>query len=284
MKRFNLLLTAAALLFLTQSCQQNSFKKTETGLNYRIIDDQDGEKIRLGDIVQLHLAYYTDKDSLLYDSRAIGDSFILKIQTPTFVGGIEEGLQLLSKGDSAEFLLPGDSIFRKTFQQPMPAFLAKGSLLKFRVRIKSILSEQEFLEKQKKDYAKQQREQLQIIEKYLIENSIQAQPVSQGIYFILFKEGNGKVPVMGDSVQVQYTGKTLKGRVFDSSGKGGKYLQYRIGNGNYLEAWERAITSMKEGSLARLVLTSDNAFGKSTSAPVPPDTPVVFDIELIKVY
>jgi FKBP-type peptidyl-prolyl cis-trans isomerase len=41
---------------------------------------------------------------------------------------------------------------------------------------------------------------------------------------------------------------------------------------------------MKEGSIARLVLTSDNAFKKSTNAPVPPDTPVVFDIELLRIY
>ena len=40
---------------------------------------------------------------------------------------------------------------------------------------------------------------------------------------------------------------------------------------------------MKEGTVARLILTSKHAYGNIGLGPVPPDTPVVFDIELLRV-
>lgn len=276
-------LSAAGLIFLVAACNSGGYSTNEHGLQYRIIRSESNRKLQLNDIVRMNLTYSTMKDSLLYDSRVIGDSFILKVNPPSFIGGFEEGLLLLGEGDSAEFLLPADSVFRNLFQQPRPAYIAAGSMLKFRVGVKDVLDKNELAEMQRKDYARQQMLQVKAIERYFTENSISAPPSSPGVYFIMLKEGSGRIPQNGDSVEVKYTGKTLAGSIFDSSSKAGRNLFYRVGTGNYLKAWEQAITSMKEGSYARLILTSDNAFKKSTAAPVPPDTPVIFDIELIRI-
>jgi len=280
----NRLLLGSLLLLAASSCKRESYSTNENGLKYRIIRKEDKKQIQLNDIVQLNLTYSDMRDSVLYDSRVIGDSFILKVSTPSFVGGFEEGLLLLGEGDSAEFLLSADSVFQKQFQQPRPPYIALGAMLKFKVGIRKVMSEKEFSEKIRREYAEQQQDQIRAIEGYLVQNSITAQPSSPGVYFIILKEGSGRIPVYGDSVELKYSGKTLNGRIFDSSNKAGKNLTYKIGSGGYLEAWERAITTMKTGTLARLILTSDNAFRKSTKAPVPPDTPVVFDIELLRIY
>lgn len=276
------LLLFISLLWI--SCNNTGYKTSEQGLQYRMIREKSGPKIRQGNIVQLNLAYFTMADSLLYDSKVIGDSFIIKVASPVFKGGFEDALMLMGEGDSAEFLLPSDSVFQRMFHKPMPPALEQGSLMKFRVGVNKVLTETEYAEKIRKEYARQQKLQLEAIEQYLAANNFKIKPVAPGIYFVVMQEGKGRIPAYGDSVEVRYTGKTLEGKVFDSSSKAGENLRYRIGKGGLIDAWERAVTSMKTGSMARLILTSDQAFGKASNGPVPPDTPVIFDIELIRIY
>jgi FKBP-type peptidyl-prolyl cis-trans isomerase len=272
------------MLALFSACGTGNYKSTKTGLQYRIIRDAKGKKAQLHDVLQLNLSYHLPDDSVLYDSEVLGDSFLLKITEPSFPGSIEEGLLMLGEGDSAEFLLPADSVYKRLFRQRMPAFIQPGTLLTFRVGVVNVMDETAFQRRMQKERSEGFLREQKEIEKYLQENNLNISAVSPGIWFIMLQEGKGKRPATGDSVEVKYTGRLLNGKIFDSSSKAGRNLRYRIGNGNYLKAWEQAIMSMPEGSMSRLILSSDQAFGRSASAPVPPGSPVIFDIELIKVF
>ena len=273
------------LIFMSfVSCNKDGYKTTESGLKYRIIRNTPGKNAQKDEVVQLNLSYHLPDDSVLYDSRVLGDSFVLKITAPSFSGSIEEGLMLLGEGDSAEFLLPADSVYTKLFKQRVPGFIPSGTILKFRVGVVKVFDEAAFKRRIREESAKAYEQEAKAIEAYLQENKLQIQPVQPGIWFMLLKEGKGKIPVTGDSVEVKYTGRLLSGKIFDSSAKAGRNLRYRTGSGNFLKAWDQAITSMPEGSTARLVLSSANAFGRSTAAPVPPGSPVVFDIELVRIF
>lgn len=272
------------MIGLFASCKKkDEYLVTANGLKYRFIEKKNGRHPHSGELMRMHLKYRDTKDKVLYDSQVMGENFILQLTAPTFVGGIEEGFAMMGEGDSAIFLVPADSIFDKTFRQVLPPSVNKGDMLKFEVRMLTIMNADEY-RKETSEVKKEVSEMEDLnINVYLAENELNVTPAKPGVYFIVMKEGKGNKPVKGDSVEVRYTGSFLNGEVFDGSKKAGENLRYVLGDGLRLDAWEQAISSMKEGAVCRLILSSENAFGKDGFGPVPPSTPVVYDIELVRV-
>jgi hypothetical protein len=87
-------------------------------------------------------------DSVLQDTRKDGQPGKGMVQAPqaapgAFKGTFENGLRLLSIGDSATILVPIDSL-AKTVQAPLPPFLKPGTDLKYTVKILKVQSKAEF--------------------------------------------------------------------------------------------------------------------------------------------
>lgn len=272
------------VVLLLSSCSSDGFKVTETGLKYKIIEKKNGIRPVTGQMLRMHLRYIDKTGKELYNSAVLGDAFVLELTDPTFVGGLEEGFAMLGEGDSAVFMVPADSVFEKTFQQPIPARIEKGDWLRFEVRLKKVLTKGEYASQLQKDKAEKVEKDKTQLERYLAEQNISVQPSRPGVYFVVFKPGTGDTPVVGDSLEIRYTGRFLSGEVFDGSSKIGGTLKFRLQKGKYLRAWEEALCSMREGGMTRLVLSSDQAYGEQGLGPVPPDTPVIFDIELIRIF
>lgn len=274
--------TLSVVLMILIACNRKSeYSKTSSGLQYRFIENKNGKSAKIGDYMRMHLLYKNERDSVLYDSKVIGDAFVLQLTQPGFIGGLEEGFAMMSEGDSAHFIVSADSMFEKTFRQKLPAVLKKGEKLKFEIRMKKLMNETEF---NGKPVSESIKEELSLIKRYLEDNQTDVAPVREGIYYIQLKEGKGSLIQPGDSVEIKYTGRFLDGQVFDGSQMaGGSALRYRVGDGRRLLAWEQAVTSMKAGGISRLVLSSSNAYGASGAGPIPPNTPVIYDIEVIRV-
>lgn len=265
------------------SCKRDGFSITPSGLRYEIVEDKNGRKPVLGDMLRMHLLYKDKEGKVIYNSAIMGEAFILELTAPTFVGGLEEGFAMLSEGDSAIFLVNADSVFDKTFKQKLPANIASSDLLRFEVRLKKVMSAEEYRKESTHTSEYNNVDELRQIELYMGDNEISVPPVKPGVYFIVFKEGTGEKPKSGDKVEIKYTGSFLNGEMFDASGKSGENLKYTLGDGTHLIAWEEAISSMRPGGVARLILSSSNAYGTAGLDPIPSNTPVFFDIELISV-
>lgn len=271
--------------FLAYSCKEKKDigNTTPNGLKYRFIEKGDGRKPRLGDIMRMHLVYRDPKGKVLYDSKELGDAFVLQLTPPTFSGGLEEGFALMGEGDSAVFTVSADSVFDKMFRQVMPPSVQKGDFLSFEVRMKQVLRQDEFENEKKLTGTKRKSEEDTKIDLFLLQNNIEAKTVEEGVWFVALRAGKGRKPSPGDSVYVNYTGSFLDGTSFDGTGGTIPPLGYVLGDGGHLEAWEKSISGMSEGGLVRLVLRSDKAYGEAGFGPVPPNTPVSYDIELLKV-
>ncbi len=266
------------------SCtKKEAFSTTKSGLQYSIVESKGGKKPAIGDVLKMHMIYKTQRDSLLYDSKIIGDSFMIQLGAPSFIGGLEEGFAMLGEGDSAIFRVPADSVYQKLFKQAKPEGLAADEQLKFFIRLDKVLSQKEFNENNQRIQSEWDRkEDLQIIA-YLKKNNLVTSPVADGVYLIPFEMGKGKTPKKGDSVEVKYIGKFLSGEVFDDSEKAKTNLTYRLGDGSRMPVWEKTIASMKEGSFYRLILASRNAFKNRQYGPIPPNSTIIYDIRLVKV-
>ena len=65
----------------------------------------------------------------------------------------------------------------------------------------------------------------------------------------------------GDKIQVEYEGKFEDGTVFDASEKHGKPLEFKVGSGNVLKAFEEATIGMNEGEEKEITLPPKEAYG-----------------------
>lgn len=105
--------------------------------------------------------------------------------------------------------------------------------------------------------------------------------------------GKGKTAEIGHKVTVNYTGwffkplaRNQRGRKFDSSLDAGRTpLDFQLGAGQVIKGWEQGVAGMKVGGKRTLIIPSHLAYGKrgAPGGSIPPDTDLIFDVELLGV-
>jgi len=132
-----------------------------------------------------------------------------------------------------------------------------------------------------KKYEKQEEED---IDAYLSNNSDLAFELKpSGLYYYDVQEGTGIMPAKSDTVYLFYTGKFLDGSVFDSNVADKDTLILPIGEGWLISGFDEGIQYMKAGGKAMLLIPSDLAYGSVGRGPIGGYTPLLFDVELLKV-
>ncbi len=105
-----------------------------------------------------------------------------------------------------------------------------------------------------------------------------------GLRYQIIQEGNGKQATKGAMVSVHYKGQLLDGTVFDSSYKRKQPIDFKIGVGQVISGWDEGIQLLKVGDKARMVIPSNLAYGsQGAGGVIPPDAPLIFDVELVDV-
>lgn len=97
----------------------------------------------------------------------------------------------------------------------------------------------------------------------------------------ILKEGQGD-PVKNTSiVRVHYTGWLTDSTRFDSSRDRGEPLQFTLGAGMVIAGWDKGILGMKTGEIRRLVVPATLGYGDKAVGPIPANSTLVFEVELI---
>lgn len=140
------------------------------------------------------------------------------------------------------------------------------------------------------------------IENYLDTTSIvnvKEYSKEEAAYYVIWQElSNSKDSVfVGDTVKIHYTGKLLlTGEVFDTSieavakasglyNSNYKYLPltYPAGNPNILYAFDFGISLMESGDKATIILPSEMGYGRQGQDRIPPNAPLIFQVELLEI-
>lgn len=95
--------------------------------------------------------------------------------------------------------------------------------------------------------------------------------------------GTGEEAVAGNVITVHYTGTLTDGTKFDSSVDRGQPFRFVLGAGQVIQGWEQGFAGMKVGGKRKLVIPSDMAYGDRGQGPIPPNSTLLFDVELIAV-
>lgn len=105
------------------------------------------------------------------------------------------------------------------------------------------------------------------------------------------KAGSGDAAKKGQTVIVHYTGwlfepesENNKGRKFDSSLDRNQPFSFRLGSGMVIQGWDQGVEGMKIGEQRQLVIPPKLAYGeRGVGQVIPPNSTLVFDIELIEI-
>lgn len=102
-----------------------------------------------------------------------------------------------------------------------------------------------------------------------------------GLKYQVLKHGDGKVfPKPTDKVTVHYHGTLLDGTVFDSSVKRGKPATF--GLNQVIPGWTEGLQLMKQGDKFKFEIPAKLAYGERSPSPaIPPNSTLVFEVELL---
>lgn len=104
-----------------------------------------------------------------------------------------------------------------------------------------------------------------------------------GLQYVDLVEGTGATPRSGQTVQVHYTGTLEDGTQFDSSRDSGRPFSFRLGAGQVIRGWDEGIATMRVGGRRQLIIPPNLGYGSRGVGPIPPNSTLVFDVELLRI-
>lgn len=102
-----------------------------------------------------------------------------------------------------------------------------------------------------------------------------------GVQYKVIKEGTGAMPADTSMVTVHYEGRTIDGKVFDSSYKRNKPIELRCNQ--TIKGWTDALVHMPAGSVWEVYIPQELAYGEREQVDIKPFSVLIFKIELISV-
>ena len=95
--------------------------------------------------------------------------------------------------------------------------------------------------------------------------------------------GKGAEVKVGDSISVHYVGTLKDGSKFDDSYVRGEPFTFKVGDGKVIKGWDEGLVGMQVGGERILVVPPDMAYGNRQVGPIPPNSPLIFKVELISI-
>jgi len=102
-----------------------------------------------------------------------------------------------------------------------------------------------------------------------------------GLQYEILASGSGATPGPTDTVSAHYHGTFEDGKVFDSSVDRGEPIDLPVDG--VIAGWTEALQLMKEGDKWRLIVPPELGYGSNGVGPIPGNTTLVFEVELLVV-
>jgi FKBP-type peptidyl-prolyl cis-trans isomerase FkpA len=293
MKKTTLLLSALSVLLLASACKNSGFKKTKSGLLYKIIADGKGPVVKRGDIIKIQFVHKL-RDSVLASSYE-QMPFYAKVDSVGPVYDPQEIFTMLRKGDSAVVIRLADSLSKK--QGMLPEFIKPKDKLVLSFRVVEIFTADSIAQKdqmtemqlaqerQKKKQETLKGPKVKEIEDYLAKNNIKVQKAPEGTFVEIKDPGNGAQVDSGKFCSIRYTGKSFPSmKVFESNMEAGKQpFDVVIGTHAVIPGWDEGLKYFKKGGKGTLYIPFFQAYGAQPGPGGKQFENLVFDIEVVNV-
>ena len=230
---------------------------TPTGLKY--IDEVigTGNSPKTGDKVKVHYTGTLEDGTKFDSSRDRNQPFEFTLGIGRVIKGWDEGVASMQKGGKRKLIIPSDLGYG---ERGAGEIIPPGATLHFDVELIEII---EVIVDT--DFSLPGREEV----------------TDSGLRMIVHKEGNGEKPTAGQTVDVHYTGLLETGTKFDSSHDRNKPISFPLGQGRVIKGWDEAIALMSKGEKRTLVIPPELAYGERGRPTIPPNSTLIFEVELI---
>jgi FKBP-type peptidyl-prolyl cis-trans isomerase FkpA len=294
MKKTTLLFSAFSVLLLASACKNSGFKKTKSGLLYKIISSNNGPLVKRGDVLKLTYVLKL-RDSVL-GSSADQMPFFAKVDSVGPVYDPQEIFSMLRKGDSAVVVRLADSLAKKS-SQPLPEYIKPKDKLILSFKVLEVFTSdslaqkdqmaemQEAQQRQKQKFENLKGPKVKEIEEYLAKNNIKAQKAPEGTFVEVKDPGNGPAVDSGKYCSIRYTGKSFPSmKVFDGNMEAGKPpFDVVIGTHAVIPGWDEGLKYFKKGGKGTLYIPFFQAYGAQPGPGGVQYETLVFDIEVVNV-
>ncbi|MEX1001614.1 MAG: FKBP-type peptidyl-prolyl cis-trans isomerase [Crocinitomicaceae bacterium] len=117
------------------------------------------------------------------------------------------------------------------------------------------------------------------VSKYLEDKAWEPERQESGLYVYLEKEGSAEKPTLQDFLTIIYEGRLLDGTVFD--GTDGQAVSFPFPVSGLIKGWQEGLPHFGKGGKGKLIIPPDLAYGEKATGGIPPNSVLVFDIELV---
>lgn len=294
MKRIFLFAFAAGMLNLAANAQV--IQQTPKGAQYQIFTNNPGPKIKQDDIVTFQVVQKTEKDSVLFSTYAAGHPVQIKVQASQNVADLMDVFPALTSKDSVRVKVPVDSVF-KGHETERPKFLSARSYIIFDLKIEKVQSLNEAIAERNASITKMQQNETVMANKYIADNNLAVKTTASGLKYMITSPSAGRKVIAGDTILVNYVGKTLNGKVFDTSlqpeaaaahlvqpGRNYEPIKVIVGQGQVIAGWDEGLQLLNEGAKATFIIPSNLAYGQQGAGQdIGPFSTLVFDVGVVKV-
>jgi len=118
-----------------------------------------------------------------------------------------------------------------------------------------------------------------VIAKWEGETGKEFTTTASGLKYLHATEGAGDSPAPTDTVEVHYRGTLVDGTQFDSSYDRGESIEFPL-NG-VIAGWTEGVGLMKPGGKTILIIPPDLGYGSRDVGPIPANSTLVFEVELL---
>ena len=204
-----------------------------------------------------------------------------------YYAGIQIGQQIsnqMIKGINTE-VYGQDSTKSISLKNFMAGFIAgttgKTGDVKMTIAQAQMIAQTKMMLIKSKNMAKQYGPYKAAGEKWLAVNKTKpgVKTLPSGVQYKVIKVGNGPLPKDTSTVQVNYEGRTIDGKVFDSSYKRGQPITLRANQ--VIKGWTEALVHMPAGSIWEVYIPQNLAYGDREQGQIKPFSTLIFKIELL---
>lgn len=260
---------------------------TDNGLIVIDIKQGNGRAVTSEDVINVNFMLSTlDGDTII--DYLEGEPFSMAYDDMALGKGFNEAVGMLKEKGEGTFVIPSslafDSVGVRNAILPYTSFYLV-------IKIDDIMTIQEYenkldmmLEKENADNMKRLAEEPGRIADYVKSHNIAVEPTESGLYFLEQKKGDGESVFKGDIVSIHYIMYNIEDKIIESSYDSGKPMKFVLGYNEMVPGIEEAVTMMKVGGKARVIVPSQIGFGDiAIDEKLPGNSTVIFDIELVAV-
>jgi FKBP-type peptidyl-prolyl cis-trans isomerase len=225
---------------------------TESGLKYYDLKKGSGDPVGSEATVLANIIIWLEDGTVVISTKDQGRPGAVKLSNFQ-IKGVAEGMAGMGAGGSRKMIVPPELAFGEAGQGSVPPDATM-------IVVAEIVEE---------------------IKQRSVEG-IEPVTTESGLKYVDIKKGTGETPSGPNAnVTVHYTGWLQDGTVFDSSKFRGEPAQFRLDG--VIKGWTEGVQSMSVGGIRRLEIPADLAYGAEGRPGIPPNSELIFEVELTDV-